>query len=583
MLISRWVSAPIAAGFAFFVALPVVSGGTYVTGLVIGLPLGMDEPSVRVMLYPYNPALAIVSALIAWTCVGSWVAPRAHRRLACGLFSAVVVVFAALATFQYLYSGTGRPLDPFFPFAMGSWLACAALSVVWFVRRRAKAALVRFAREERTAVRVVSKSQRTTAMPAPRLVSPSYVMAGIAMAALATAAALNYPTLYVMGTYPVATYGNATAQNNLGAAYGKGWGVRKDDEAALRWFLAAANQGDPAAQFNVGVVHEQGRGVPVNFETAAAYYRLAAENGNPAAQTNLGNLYRDGAGMKQDYAAALEWFQKAADTGFAPAQYNLGTMYEEGAGVAIDIPQADAWYAKAAEQGLAQARLKFPAKYPRPAASVGATERFRDMVEVLKLAKAAGTISEKDEELLTIYLGNRAEVPGALRKHRERANRGDADAQFNLSEIYRSGISVPKDLAESARWVRMAAENGHVVAAFNLGMVYHQGFGLQINLAEAETWIGVAAERGHVDAQIFLGWMNQKRQTARPDLVQAYKWYTIAAGRITREDDPKRYVAMARDVAIVTSSLRPDQLAEAKRLAQEWRRITPPGPLPEAP
>ena len=41
------------------------------------------------------------------------------------------------------------------------------------------------------------------------------------------------------------------------------------------------------------------------------------------------------------------------------------------------------------------------------------------------------------------------------------AGRGDAGAQFVLGLRYHNGAGVPRDHAEAARWLRLAAEQGH--------------------------------------------------------------------------------------------------------------------------
>ena len=42
--------------------------------------------------------------------------------------------------------------------------------------------------------------------------------------------------------------GDPPAQYDVGVAYANGFGVTADDNEAMRWFLAAAEQGVPAAE-----------------------------------------------------------------------------------------------------------------------------------------------------------------------------------------------------------------------------------------------------------------------------------------------------------------------------------------------
>ena len=59
---------------------------------------------------------------------------------------------------------------------------------------------------------------------------------------------------------------------------------------------------------------------------------------------------------------------------------------------------------------------------------------------------------------------------------RERAAKGDAEAQFNLGKNYEAGRGgLKKDYAEAARWYLKSAEQGNVYAQASLGILYHAG------------------------------------------------------------------------------------------------------------
>src|SRR4051794_8364881 len=60
--------------------------------------------------------------------------------------------------------------------------------------------------------------------------------------------------------------------------------------------------------------------------------------------------------------------------------------------------------------------------------------------------------------------------------------------------------------AAVAIW-RPIAEKGDADAAFNLGQAYRLGRGVQMNLGAAQTWFERAARSGHLDAQTTLGLM----------------------------------------------------------------------------
>jgi TPR repeat protein len=55
----------------------------------------------------------------------------------------------------------------------------------------------------------------------------------------------------------------------------------------------------------------------------------------------------------------------------------------------------------------------------------------------------------------------------------------------------------------------------------------------------------------------------------RQDYVQARKWMSLTASRAT--DDPKLKQNCATALALVAIGMTPEQMAEAERLAKEWK------------
>ena len=60
----------------------------------------------------------------------------------------------------------------------------------------------------------------------------------------------------------------------------------------------------------------------------------------------------------------------------------------------------------------------------------------------------------------------------------ERAQQGDAAAQFRLGEMYDLGQGVRQDYAEAVRWYRRAAEQGNARAQFALAEMIKNGDGV---------------------------------------------------------------------------------------------------------
>ena len=99
-------------------------------------------------------------------------------------------------------------------------------------------------------------------------------------------------------------------------------------------------------------------------------------------------------------------------------------------------------------------------------------------------------------------------------------------------------------------------------AQTSLGGMYYNGQGVQRDYAEAAKWVRKAAERDYAPAQVDLGVMYWNGQGVPQDAVLAYMWLNLAA---TQEPDAVR----ERDVA--ASQMTPDEIAEAQRMAREWK------------
>ncbi|KAG9063558.1 hypothetical protein KI688_004443 [Linnemannia hyalina] len=134
-------------------------------------------------------------------------------------------------------------------------------------------------------------------------------------------------------------------------------------QAAMDWYLKAAQQGHASAHYNIGVLYNNGQGVPQDYAQAMEWYLKAADQGYANAQYNISSCYERGQGVPQDYAQAMEWYLKAADQGYANAQYNIGSCYERGQGVPQDYAQAMEWYLKAAQQRNASAQFSIGVLY----------------------------------------------------------------------------------------------------------------------------------------------------------------------------------------------------------------------------
>lgn len=91
----------------------------------------------------------------------------------------------------------------------------------------------------------------------------------------------------------------------------------------------------------------------------------------------------------------------------------------------------------------------------------------------------------------------------------ERAERGDAEAQFELGARYAMGDGVQQSYEEAIRWYRRAARRGNAKAQYNLGINYADGMVLPQSRHKATRWLRRAARQGYEAAQRALKEMNE--------------------------------------------------------------------------
>lgn len=126
-----------------------------------------------------------------------------------------------------------------------------------------------------------------------------------------------------------------------------------------------------------------------------------------------------------------------------------------------------------------------------------------------------------------VDLWAKRDFAGAVREWRPLAERGDADAQFNLGQAYKLGRGVPADLKIAQTWYEKAAQAGHEQAQANLGLILFQGG----KRAEAMPWIRKAAERGDPRAQYVYGTALFNGDIVKRDYPNAYAMMTRAAAQ----------------------------------------------------
>src|SRR5215203_5786943 len=95
----------------------------------------------------------------------------------------------------------------------------------------------------------------------------------------------------------------------------------------------------------------------------------------------------------------------------------------------------------------------------------------------------------------------KADYAAAVAIWRPIAEKGDADAAFNLGQAYRLGRGVPMNLGAAQTWLERAARSGHLDAETTLGLTLFQNG----NQTGGLRWLRQAAEKGEPRALLIYG------------------------------------------------------------------------------
>jgi hypothetical protein len=156
-------------------------------------------------------------------------------------------------------------------------------------------------------------------------------------------------------------------------------------------------------------------------------------------------------------------------------------------------------------------------------------------VTIAVLLSASSALAGDREDGLHAY--STQNWPTALRLLRPLAERGDAYVQFTLGSMYEYGYGVPSDYEEAAKWYRRGAEQGNGDAQNKLAGMYWSGTGVPRDIVLAHMWFNLS----------FAGLPFERTQTS----------------------SGKNWTTELRQ--LLESQMTPAQIAEAQRLAREWK------------
>ncbi len=125
-----------------------------------------------------------------------------------------------------------------------------------------------------------------------------------------------------------------------------------------------------------------------------------------------------------------------------------------------------------------------------------------NMLAKAELSRLPENEPEVDAALRLLDRGAKAE---GLRALQIAADKGSAQAQYQLALLYQSGTVVPKDLAKAAQLFLDAAKQDHAKAQNEIGRAYALGLGVTVDRQLAVDWYRKGAANGNVNSLHNLG------------------------------------------------------------------------------
>lgn len=163
-----------------------------------------------------------------------------------------------------------------------------------------------------------------------------------------------------------------------------------------------------------------------------------------------------------------------------------------------------------------------------------------------------------------MFRGEEGKAAEAERLLESAAKNGNPKAQWDMYARHMSEY----DQSTIVGWLKLSAAQGYYPALQTLGDMYRDGRdGVPQDFEAAAKLFAEGAQQGFFSAQIRIGEMYAKGQGVPQDFVQAHFWFNLAGTKGT-EGERKR-ANEARDR--IAQSMPPEQIAEAQRLARNWR------------
>ena len=313
--------------------------------------------------------------------------------------------------------------------------------------------------------------------------------------------------------------GDAFCQSCYGRDLLLGVGVKKDVDAALIWLRKSAAQKEPEAEYALHLIYAEGSEVKAEPDEARQWLLRAAEHGHHDARADLAEEILQAKDHKRA-KSVLSWVRSGAMAGHARSCYIMGFIYSVGVGVKEDPIESMAWRMVLLNIHDEENSRAWKIDYK----GLGEGDQA-------KAEKRAKELSG-EREYHSPFARDPVELAAEKKDYEEtkqKAEKGEVDAQYHLAMLYDFGRGTEKNDTEAARWCRKAAEKGHAEAQFSLAQTLRLGEAVAPDMKEAFAWFMKSALQGNAEAEHALSVCYQNGDGVKENEVEARKWRQKAA------------------------------------------------------
>jgi len=336
-----------------------------------------------------------------------------------------------------------------------------------------------------------------------------------------------------------AEQGDLESAVQLGWLYSRPpWGGGLDMEKASYWFHFAASKGYVRAYSGLGwyymreqVIGSQGLGA--DESEARRWFALGAEQDNASCDYGMAMLELRNQPDEKNHEEVRKWLLKAAAQDYSAAFYQLGQLSENA--TPPDYSEAAKWYQQGleADDGYSTenlTKLVIEKKVKPPGG---------DMIAFLRRASDKGAMGARVELAMRYFKGEgqpRNDADTTLALLESASNTGNTRALLQLSDFYRTGKLVKKDVIQAVNDLFLAA-----------ALQFDDAYERIQKLGEGSNRQDKASGDPQDWQQAFTDFVRAV-QTSKPEpaallarryldgtystnLYQAVVWYSVAAGR----------------------------------------------------